>query len=84
MDRCADEDYAAACCVGVLRRGEEVRESGFESVVGAEDVDVDDGFHGVGGKLRYGGEEVACCAGSASLDTLAYRNAGQGTVTYIT
>ena len=35
-------------------------EGGFEGVVGAEDVDVEDGFEGVGAELVDGGEEVAC------------------------
>lgn len=39
-------------------------EGGFEGVVGAEDVDVDDGFEGVGAELSYGSEKVACCAGA--------------------
>ena len=30
-------------------------ESSFEGVVGAEDVDIHDGFEGVGAELRYGG-----------------------------
>ncbi len=75
VDRGGDEDDAAASAerVGVQALGrvgvgaggvEEVREGGFEGVVGAEDVDVDDGFEGVGGEGGEGGEEVACCAGA--------------------
>ena len=73
MDCGGDEDDAAACAgiggevgVGVGVGGvEEVGEGGFEGVVGAEDVDVDDGFEGVGAELGDGGEEIACCAGAA-------------------
>ena len=43
---------------------EQVRQRGFEGVVGAEDVDVYDAFEGVAGELGYGGEEIACCAGA--------------------
>ena len=42
-----------------------MRECGFEGVVGAEDVDVDDGFHGVGRELGDWGEEISCGAGAA-------------------
>jgi len=39
--------------VGAVQGGgaEEGGERGFEGVVGAEDVDVDDGFEGVGAEL---------------------------------
>lgn len=37
---------------------------GFGGVVGAEHVDVDDGFEGVGGELGEGREKIACCAGA--------------------
>lgn len=76
VDCGGDEDDAAACAgggggeVGVFVGGggvDEVREGGFEGVVGAEDVDVDDGFEGVGAELGDGGEEIACCAGAARL-----------------
>lgn len=70
MDCSGDEDDAAAGAgagvgVGGLVLGggfDEVRESGFEGVVGAEDVDVHDGFEGVGAELGDWGEEVAGCA----------------------
>lgn len=39
-------------------------ERGFEGVVGAEHVDVDDGFEGVGAALRDGREEVARGSGA--------------------
>lgn len=64
MDGSGDEDDAAACAgggggfaVGVVRGGggNEVREGGFERVVGAEDVDVHDRFESVGAELGYGG-----------------------------
>ena len=45
-------------------------ECGFEGVVGAQDVDVDDGFHGVGTEGGDGGEEVACCAGATGRKAL--------------
>ena len=35
--------------------GEEIGEGGFEGIVGAENVDVDDRFEGVGGELGDGG-----------------------------
>ena len=70
-----DEDDAAACAgwggggvMGVFvgaGGGDEVGEGGFEGVVGAENVDVDDGFEGVGAELVDGGEEVACCSSAA-------------------
>lgn len=41
---------------------DEMWECGFEGVVRAEDIDVDDGFHSVGGELGDGGEEISCCA----------------------
>lgn len=49
---------------------EEVREGGFGGVVGAQDVDVDDAFEGVGAQLQDGGEEVAgrSCAGLMAGD----------------
>lgn len=40
-------------------------ECGFEGVVGSEDVDVDDGFHGIGRELGDWGEEVSSRAGAA-------------------
>jgi hypothetical protein len=43
---------------------EEVGEAGFGGVVGAQDVDVDYGFEGVGGEVGDGGEEVAGCSGA--------------------
>ena len=42
-----------------------MRECGFEGVVGTQDVDVDDGFHGVGADGGYRGQEIACCTGAA-------------------
>ena len=39
-------------------------EAGFDRVVGADDIDVDYGFEGVGGELRHRGEEVACGTGA--------------------
>ncbi len=74
VDCCGDEDDTAAGAAGVgsfavvlvFAGGfDEVGESGFEGVVGAEDVDVHDGFEGVGAELVDGGEEVACCSGAA-------------------
>ena len=66
-----ENDAAAGAAAGVGVRGfvlgggcDEVGESGFEGVVGAEDVDVHDGFEGVGAELGDGGEEVAGCAGA--------------------
>jgi hypothetical protein len=47
-----------------LDRGDEIRQAEFGYVVAAEDVDVHDGFEGVGGELADGGEEVSCCAGT--------------------
>ena len=76
VDCGGDEDDAAACAdvgggvdFGFVGGGgcDEVGQGSFEGVVGAEDVDVDDGFEGVGGELIDGGEEVACCAGTATL-----------------
>lgn len=73
MDRGGDEDDAASGAlrgrvdaVGWVGRGgvEEVGETGFEGVVGAEDVDIYYGFEGVGRELGERGEEVACCSGS--------------------
>ncbi len=60
MDCSRDEEDAAAGAAGVgdeavgaVQGGgvEEGGERGFEGVVGAEDVDVDDGFEGVGAEL---------------------------------
>lgn len=73
VDRCADEDYTAAGAVRAGRLavgsvffggGDESGEGGFEGVVAAEDVDVDDGFESIRAELVDGCEEVACCAGS--------------------
>lgn len=73
VDRCADEDYTTARagragCFAIgsvfFGGGGESGEGGFEGVVAAEDVDVDDGFESVGAELVDGGEEIACCAGS--------------------
>lgn len=36
----------------------------FDGVVGAQDVDVHDGFERIGAELVDGGEEVACCSGA--------------------
>ena len=46
-----------------------MRECGFERVVGTQDVDVDDGFHGVGTDGGDWGEEIACCAGATPMIT---------------
>ena len=46
------------------RGGDQVRERGFQRVVGAQHVDVDDGFEGVGADLGDWGEEVAGGAGA--------------------
>ncbi len=43
-----------------------MREARFEGVVRADDIDVNDGFEGVGGELGDGGEEVSCGAGAGS------------------
>ena len=72
MDCSGDEDNAAACASGGVGvggfvgggGGDEVGESGFEGVVGAENVDVHDGFEGVGAELGDWGEEVAGCTGA--------------------
>jgi hypothetical protein len=53
---------------------EEVRDDGFEGVVGAEDVDVDYRFEGVGGEFLEGGEEVACCAGAGGISQRSSAN----------
>ena len=45
-----------------LCRLHEVREAEFGDVVGAEDVDVHDGFKGIRGELGEGCEEVSCCS----------------------
>lgn len=59
MDCGGDEDDAAAGGGGgggvFFGGGDEVGEGGFEGVIGAEDVDVHDGFEGVGAELVYGG-----------------------------
>lgn len=47
--------------------GQEVGEADFGGVVGAEEIDVDDRFHGVGGELGQRREEVACCAGAGGI-----------------
>lgn len=41
-----------------------MRDGGFDGVEGAEGVDVDYGFEGVGAEAGDGGDEVACCAGA--------------------
>lgn len=75
MDCGRDVDQAAAGAggggdnavgeVGVGGGGlEEVGEAGFGGVEGAEHVDVDYGFEGVGGEMGEWGEEVAGCSGS--------------------
>jgi hypothetical protein len=73
VDGGGDEEDAAACAgwaggrtVGGVGGGgvEEVREHGFDGVVGAEDVDVEYRFEGVGGEVGDGREEVAGCSGS--------------------
>lgn len=74
MDGCADEDYAAACaswggCFAVrsvlLGRGDKSGESSFESVVAAENIDVDNRFECIRAELVDGGKEVARCTGAA-------------------
>lgn len=76
VDCSGDEDDAAAgtagwgrFAVGFVGGGglDEVREGGFEGVVGAENVDVHDGFEGVGAELGDGREEVAGCAGAERI-----------------
>ena len=54
--------------------GDEVGNGGFEGVVGAQDVDVHDGFEGVGAELVDGGEEVACCAGAGGFCQLGRKS----------
>ena len=79
MDCSGDEDNAAACASGGVGvgvgvgggGGDEVGESGFEGVVGAENVDVHDRFEGVGAELGDWGEEVAGCAGAESMMRMA-------------
>lgn len=76
MDGGGDEEEAAACA-GAARGGtgggvgggggKKVGEDGFDGVVGAEDVNVDDGFEGIEGEVGDGGEEVACCSGSGGM-----------------
>lgn len=78
--------------IGFRARGgdEEVRKCGFDGIVGPKDIDVDDGFEGIGAELGYAGEEVASCAGSvgmkntiSSSSTRARSLAGK-TVTHMT
>ena len=64
VDRGGDEEEAAAACAGGGGGFQEVGQDGFDGVVGAEDVDVDHGFEGVGGELGEWGEEIACCSGA--------------------
>ena len=44
-----------------------MRKSCFEGVVGAEDVDVYNGFESVGAELVDRGEEIACCSCTATI-----------------
>ena len=61
----------AGAVVGVCGGGfDEGRQAGFDRVVGADDVDVDNGLEGVGGELRHRGEEIACGAGAVGQDLL--------------
>ena len=73
MERGGDEEDAAPgsrrgrrLAVGRVRggRGDEVGQGGFGGVVGAQDVDVHDGFERVGAELVDGGEEVAGRSGA--------------------
>ncbi len=83
MDCGGDEDDPPPGAVGVrveagggVERGgaEEVGEGCLQGVVGAQDVDVEDGFEGVGGEGEEGGEEVAgcSCAVFASISQYGY------------
>ena len=40
---------------------------GFEGVEGADCVDVDYGFEGVGGEAGEGRDEVSCCASAVQI-----------------
>lgn len=55
--------------IGFGARGgdEEVRKCGFDGIVGPKNIDVDDGFEGIGAELGYAGEEVAGCPGSVGM-----------------
>lgn len=57
--------------LGSCGGGDQVREGCFKGVVGTEDVNVDDGFHGVGAKLLDRGEEVTCCSSAIKRLNLA-------------
>ena len=39
-----------------------MRESGFEGIVGSQHINVHYRLEGIGAKLIYWGEEIACCA----------------------
>lgn len=87
-----EDDAAAGAGAGVDVRGfvlgggcDEVGESGFEGVVGAEHVDVHDGFEGVGAELGDWGEEVAGCAGAVEgvLSMVGFGGGIWGDVHYI-
>ena len=56
---------------------------GFKSIIRAEDVNVHDGFEGIGAELCDRCEEVACCS-SAGVVCLAIARAYVSLVTYIT
>ena len=60
MKGSGDEDDMASPSRG--GRGEEIGKCSFEGVVGAKDVDVNDGLHSVGGEVVDRGEKVASCA----------------------
>lgn len=74
MDGGGDKNEASACSGADARRGgwisfgrfEEMRQASFGGIVGAENIDVDDGFESVG---REGGDwrqEIPSCTSSTS------------------
>lgn len=81
MKSCRNEDDAAAGTIGMGVPGEcsmsccgfqEVWESGLDSVVGAQDINVNDRFEGVCGKLVHGRQEITCC--SSTGQTVSFIN----------
>lgn len=86
MERGGSRDEAAAGGAGIIRIGiasgrlYEVGHRGLDGVKGANRVDVDDGFEGVGGEPGDGGDEVACRAGDDIVDAaeLLYAAVGGG------
>lgn len=73
MEGCGNEDDASAgrgvgAIVGMfLGGGEEVRDGRFQCVEGADGVDVEDGFEGIGGEAVDGRQEVARCTGTGGM-----------------